>query len=260
MNIRVFGNLVVMALAISLCPPVLADEFSVTTGKRPFTIGIGALYKDKPYRGFDDDEKTDPVPVILYEGERFFVRGATLGWKFSDADPMEFAVIGEYIADGYEASDSNFLTGMEERDPTFGVGAHVLWKPDNIGIKLAAVTDASDNSEGSVVRGELFYSHQSGPWHFQPRAALVWQSDDYVDYYYGVEASEAVAGRPSYSGDSELSYRVGALLTYQQPTSPWMFLLGARFDFLGDEIDNSPITEEDSQLNVLAGIAYTFGK
>ena len=61
----------------------LADEFSVTTGSRPISAGLGILYKDKPYRGYDSSAKTNPVPVILYEGENFFVRGSSLGWSQS---------------------------------------------------------------------------------------------------------------------------------------------------------------------------------
>ena len=37
-------------------------------------------------------------------------------------------------------------------------------------------------------------------------------------------------------------------------------MAGVRYDLLGDEIDDSPIVEEDGELSALIGIAYTFGK
>ena len=48
MKISLIRNLFISASAIFLSQAVMADEFSVDTGKRPITIGIGALYKDKP--------------------------------------------------------------------------------------------------------------------------------------------------------------------------------------------------------------------
>ncbi len=257
MKTRVIRRLLLFVLTIFISQSVLAD-FSVDTGERPFTIGIGALYKDKPYEDYDSSEKTNAVPIVLYQGEHFFVRGATLGWDILDSDVWELAIIGELLNDGYDSSDSDFLVGMSDRDPSFGVGGHVVWKPENLGLKLSVVSDIADNSDGTQVRGEIFYTHRTGDWLFRPSAGIVWQDDDYNDYYYGVRSREAAAFRPAYSADDDFNYRFGALAIYQQQTSPLMFMAGVRYDLLGDEIDDSPIVEEDDELTALIGIAYTF--
>jgi outer membrane protein len=262
MNTRVIHRLLVGVIAISLGPFIMADEFSVDTGKRPITVGIGAFYKDKPYKKYDSSEKTSAVPLILYEGEHFFARGGTFGWDFLDSDAMEVAVIGEILNDGYDSGDSKFLTGMSDRDASFGVGGHMIWKPGNLGLKLAAVTDMADNSDGTQVRGEVFYTHRTGDFMLKPYAAIVWQDEDYNDYYYGVSAREASLsiGRTAYSADSDFNYRFGAVAVYQQKTSPWMYIAGVRFDLLGDEIDDSSIVDDDTELTAVLGVAYTFRK
>lgn len=260
MKILSMFSLAGAVLAMSVSQATLADEFSVSTGKRPITAGLGILYKDKPYRDYDSDEKTNLVPVILYEGENFFVRGSSLGWKFVDTKALEFAVIGEYLADGYDSGDSDFLRGMSDRDPSFGVGAHVIWNPEAWGLKMTAVTDVADNSDGSQLRGEVFYKHRAGDWLFRPSAGFVWQSDDYNDYYYGVKSSEARFGRPAYTADDDINFRLGAVAIYQEKTSPWMYIGGLRYDFFGDEIDDSPIVSDDNELTAFIGVAYTFGK
>ena len=262
MKKTILGRLCVAATTAFLCQGIQADEFSASTGSRPFTLGLGALYKDKPYRGYDSDEKTSAVPLIMYEGENFFARGGSLGWKFVTTSPWEVAVVGEFLADGYEDSDSNYLRGMDDRDPSFGLGGHVVWKPADLGFKLAAVTDVTDNSDGSQVRGEMFYTMHSGPWHLRPMVGVIWQDEDYNDYYYGVKPKEVNAsiGRTAYSADSDINYRLGATLIYQQNNSPWMFIVGARYDFLGDEIDDSPIVDDDTELTAVAGFGYSFGK
>ena len=262
MENRLIRSLFICTAAIFLSQAVMAGEFSVDTGKRPITIGIGALHKDKPYEDYDSSEKTSAVPIVLYEGEHFFARGSTIGWDFMDSDAMELAVIGEFLGDGYDSGDSDFLNGMSDRDPSFGLGGHFVWKPENLGFKLAAVTDMADNSDGTQVRGEVFYTHRTGDWMFKPYAGIVWQDEDYNDYYYGVRARESLvpSGRFAYSADSDFNYRFGAVAVYQKKTSPWMYIGGLRYDLLGDEIDDSPIVDDDSELTAILGVAYTFRK
>jgi len=220
------------------------------------------LYKDKPYKNYDSSEKTSAVPLVLYEGEHFFARGSTIGWDFMDTDGLEVAVIGEILNDGYDSSDSKFLKGMGDRDPTFGLGGHVIWKPGNLGLKLAAVTDVANNSDGTQVRGEVFYTHRTGDFMLKPYAAIVWQNDNYNDYYYGVSPKEAnlSIGRTPYSADSDFNYRFGAVAVYQQKTSPWMYIAGLRYDLLGNEINDSSIVDSDTELTAVLGVAYTFRK
>lgn len=169
------------------------------------------------------------MPVILYEGENFFVRGSNLGWKFIDNSGLEFAAVGEYLAGGYESGDSDYVRGMSDRDPSFGIGDHATRNPDKPGFKMIAVTDVSDNSDGQQVRGEIFYKYRTGDWMFRPSAGFVRQSDDYNDYYHGVKNSEVLPA-------------------------------GLRYDFFGDEITDSPIVDEGEHLSAFIAVAYTFGK
>ena len=170
---------------------------------------------------------------------------------------LEVSVIGEYLRDGYDESDSKFLKGNGDRDPTLGVGGQVIWKPNNLGFKFTAVTDVSGNSDGSRVVGDLFYTYKaSSSLMIKPSASIIWQSDDYNDYYYGVR-SRAVNAAP-YKADSDVDYRLGVVGVYQRPDSHWLFIGGLSYKFLGDEIKDSTIVSEDNQFNALIGVAYTF--
>ena len=51
MKNRLISSLFLSTAAIFLSQSVMGGEFSVDTGKRPITVGIGAMYKDKPYEG-----------------------------------------------------------------------------------------------------------------------------------------------------------------------------------------------------------------
>ena len=223
-------------------------------------MGVGIAYEDKPYKKYDSDEKIFPIPIILYEGERFFARGQTIGWNFADSNVWELAIIGEYLYYGYDSSDSDFLDGMSDRDPSIGVGGHVIWKPEKLGLKFSAVTDVADESEGSQVVGEVFYTHQttSGVL-LTPAASIVWQDDDFNDYYYGVRNREVTPVRPAYSADDDINFRINLNAAYQKPGSRWLYIGGVQYEFLGDEIDDSPITNDDGVFSAIIGIAYQFG-
>ena len=256
MKMKLLGGLLLGAAALFIGQSVMADEFSVGKGKRPLSLGLGILYKDKPYKNYSSSEKSNPVPIVLYEGNHFFARGATIGWDFLDSSALEVAVIGQFLGDGYDSSDSRALKGNGDRDPSFGVGGHVIWKPENLGFKFSAVQDVTDNSDGAQLVGDLFYSHKAGPWMIKPSASIIWQSDDYNDYYYGVR-SKAV-NSSSYNADSDFNYRLGVFAAYQQPNSHWMFMGGLRYEFFGDEITDSSIVSEDEMLSAVIGFAYTF--
>lgn len=242
----------------------IADEASKgpakTTGKEGVAVGAGIAYKDKPYKKYDSDEKTSPIPIVLYEGDHLFVRGQSIGWDFSTADEWEFAILGEYLADGYDSSDSDFLRGMSDRDPSIGLGGHVIYRPEKLGFKFVALTDIADESDGSQMRGEVFYVYRSGNGlSVVPTVGIVWQDDDYNDWYYGVRAREATAVRPAYSADDDINYRFDLALGYQKPGTRWLFSGGVRYELLGDEIDDSPITNDDAVFSTFIGAAYRFG-
>lgn len=257
MNKKLIHSVVLSVAVAFMGQSAMADEFSVSKGKRPLTLGLGMLYKDKPYKNYSSSDKKQPVPIVLYEGEHFFARGGTIGWDFLDSDALEVAVIGQAMGDSYEDSDARILKNNGDRDMSFGLGGQVTWAPEKLGFKFSLVQDVTDNSDGAQAIGQVFYKYKaSDSLIITPAAAVVWQSDDYNDYYYGVR-SRAANARP-YTADSDFNYRLGVLAVYQQPDSHWMFMGGLRYEFFGDEITDSSIVSEDEQLSALIGVAYTF--
>lgn len=55
-----------------------------------FSLGAGAVFNESPYKGYN--ENTTAVPLISYEGDRFYVRQTTGGWiLWKDAKKMNSA-------------------------------------------------------------------------------------------------------------------------------------------------------------------------
>jgi hypothetical protein len=55
-------------------PQTLANEVEVERGSRPFTLGVGVIWKDQVYDDFEDSDKFRPVPLVLWEGKNSSAR------------------------------------------------------------------------------------------------------------------------------------------------------------------------------------------
>lgn len=258
------ARLTILGILLCLGRYAAADELlgpAETKMSTPLRVGAALAYKGKPYKGYDDDEQWAAAPLVIYEGEHFFFRGTSTGWKFINQDDFEFDVRVEARLDGYDSHDSNALRGMDDRDPSVDGGLGMTWRPGGgpLSFDLVAVGDLGDKSDGYEVRAGGSYVVHNGSWATRLGAFVVYDSDDMVDYYYGVKQSEAIPGRPAYSPDGEAIFRVQALTAYRFSESRWMAYFGGRYDFLGDEITDSPIVGDDYQYILMTGFTYTFG-
>ena len=95
------------------------------------------------------------------------------------------------------------------------------------------------------------------PFFFKPAIGIEWQSDDMVDYYYGVKPSEATSYRAAYSGDDALNIPV-TLDFYMGLSEEWLLVTSFKFNFLDDEITDSSIVEEDFTFTSIIAITRMF--
>ncbi len=224
----------------------------------PWHLGLGVLYTDRPYTGFDSDEKTKAVPLVFKFSRRWFIAAATGGFRLlPDNKDFDLDIIAKVNNFEYESGDSSALTGMSDRDRAVEAGIQGSYKPSKWGISAYWVADVSDEYDGSEARVAVSYGTKDGAWTANYTAGAYWRSDDLLTHYFGVEASEATAGRPFYEADSEVHGFISGTVIYdfQAPVSLWMHV---NYTGYGDEVDDSPIVSEDNQLQALVGLTYRF--
>lgn len=250
----------VLATAYLVSPeaPLMANEVDTKRGQRPITLGVGVIWEDKVYEDYEDSDKFMPVPLVLWEGKKFFFRADTFGYKLIESGPWEIAPIIALEGEGYDDSSSDALDGMGDRDLWVGAGAHIIWQPAKYGLKLQGTGDITDESNGGRVSGEAFYETSVNNWYLRGTAMAEWVSEGFNQYYYGVDRDDVIDGvRPRYRTTDAVDYHIGGSVGYT--LDKWLFIGFARYSFFSDEVDDSPITEDDQMLSLGAGVAYTFG-
>ena len=175
-------------------------------------IGIGVGFEKKPYRAFDD--KAQVLPLIMYANRYVSVLGPVVDVHLPSAGPLSLRLRARYAGDGYEAEDSPYLAGMGERKAGFWLGGAATWRNEAANLSAELLADASGHSKGTRYKVQVDRRFTTGAFGWTPRVAAQWLDKKYVDYYYGVQASEARTGRPRYEGEAVTNMEVGLRLDY----------------------------------------------
>ena len=224
-------------------------------GESSWGLGLGVGMERKPYRDFDN--KTRLLPLLSYENKWISVAGLGLDLKLPSAGPVSFRLRARYAMDGYDASDSPFLAGMDERKDGIWLGGAAVWRNDIANLSAELLGDASGNSKGSKLRLMVDRRFQAGSFDITPRLAATRLDDKYVSYYYGVNAAEVRAGRPFYQGGSAVNLEAGLRVGYAIAPRQSLFLDLSTIK-LGSSIKDSPLVDRSSQSGVRVGYLYRF--
>ena len=245
----------VLLLALILSGNILAQENLQKARKNQFALGFGGLIQRKPYKGYDT--KGYPLPYIYYESDSFFFRQLTAGYHIYSKRNISLDFILKGRLDGYDDDDSHIFEGMDDRDHTIDAGIK-LSVYDGWGMAtLYVVGDTLSKHEG--YEAELTYAKRftDGKLTLIPSLGLAYESQNLVDYYYGVRDDEIRAGRPAYEAGNEVSFLASLGLRYQLDEK-WDIYSFTSYRWLGSEITKSPLVGRDYEISVGAGLAYEF--
>ena len=251
------GVLICSAPAFAQQPPGKDDPEGSSWG-----LGLAVFSAQKAYKG--TDRETRALPMLSFENQYVKLSGPNLevklpGLELSDSQRLNFGIVTKLFGGGgYEASDSPALAGMAERESGVWAGAKVEWENDVADVKLEFLGDASGKSKGQRVALGLGRKWMLGPSvMLMPQVGVEWVDKRYVDYYYGVRASEATAGRAAYVGKSTLNPEISLTGIYRFDKHQSL-MLTAGVKSLGKEIKNSPIVDRSTENRVMLGYMYRF--
>jgi MipA family protein len=243
-------HLATALLLTCLAPAALAAE-----PPPRWTFGALAIDRDAPYRGYD--EALLIVPLIRFEGERAYLRGLRGGFVLLRDGGFEFGPFVQVRGDGYDAEDSDFLAGMDDRERSLEAGLAASWRRERFGqVELSAATDVLDRSGGHELEASYSALFRAAGFTFVPQLAVKWQSGDLVDYYYGVRADEALPGRPAYRARAAVVPELSLLAT-RPLARQWTLFARVGHSWLPGEIADSPIVDGDGRTTLMLGLGWS---
>jgi len=224
-------------------------------------LGIGVIAKQDAYRGIQ--RETQVVPLLRLENEYVEFAGLGLevklpGVRIGEGSRLKFGIVAEAELSGYEAKDAPILAGMAERKHTLWVGAKATWESDLGELSAEWAADASGHSKGRKFSlGVAKEFHLGEQTMLVPYIAANWLDKKYVDYYYGVRAAEATAGRPAYLGASGVNLDIGLRAMYRfEQRHAILFDVGVTR--LATQVKASPLVGRSSTNQVIVGYMYSF--
>ncbi|WP_369916135.1 MipA/OmpV family protein [Xanthomonas sp. NCPPB 3005] len=229
-------------------------------------LGLGVVASDSPYAG--EGTRTNPFPLILFEGERFFFRGIAGGFHLVQGDSFSLDAIAAVRMDGVAADDlgveelaRNGIDRrlLEDRDDGLDLGLATAWKGVAGELEFTAKADVTGASEGFELTAEYAYPIAVGRGRLTPTVSVSHLSKDLANYYYGTLDKEVARGVVDYKPGSATVPAVG--LTYVRPIGErWQFLARLQYSMLPDELSDSPLLEPDTDGvgSVLIGFSRGF--
>ena len=225
--------------------------------KQKVTIGLGPYIQSQPYKNVDDIVVASPV--IFYDNEIVYVRWSRAGLYFY-GDKQEdyawaFSLTVQPRVNGYEAGE---VYGMQERESTWEGGLAFSAKTQKAYIEIMALTDVLDRYDSFIVRTEIGYDLKFGKLELYPSMIFIYQSKEFLNYYYGVTKTEELVGAgQEYKPNAGLEIGVQTYIKYPI-TESFSALVNIRADRISKEATHSPIVYEDFIYSGLASLIYTF--
>lgn len=220
-----------------------------------FLLGPGLVVSTKPYRGISPSVL--PIPMVKFVSGRFYISGAAAGYRLLAHDGFSLDIIGKTRFDGYDADDSGRLNGMHNRNGTIDAGCELTLTGEWGTVWTSAVTDTLGQHDGQEIKLGYAKPFVCERLTVSPSTGLIWKSNNLANYYYGIRADEACAGRPVYHIGDSTNLFVGLRVQYH-PDERWTLMAGATYQFLDSKIRKSPIVDNSFVISFLAGTMYKF--
>lgn len=154
----------------------------------------------------------------------------------------------DIVAPAYDV-DSRHMAGLAGFEYGYFKG------PWSVGLLL--LQDFTGVHHGQEVRASLARGFRVGGNYFDIAAGVIWQSEDLLDYYYGVDEHEVSPDTGVYVADSEITPFIRTDWR-RKLSKKWSFQATLHYKWLGQEITESPIVEDDAVGTVFIGGVYHF--
>lgn len=264
----IFGLAASLLAMASIASAQTREEIELYKKMTIFQVGAAVAINNEPYVGFNDDKPNIlAVPFYVYNKNNLTLAGPNISYRFWR--PLDVQLSGEvkYRFQNYDEDDSPFLEGMGDRNGTLEVGLKAQKRFDRLRLQAEGFVDAANQHDGYELTARATYEIANGRMlSFRPTVGVSYQSENVIQYYYGVNFAEARTNvavgdgtfmdRPAYFADGgAVTPFAGAQIRLR--LSRRLSLQGQlKSAFLASEIEDSPIVEKSARNSAFVGLSY----
>ena len=219
-----------------------------------FGIGLAVISQNA---GYEVGIENNVVPALLINYGNFSLLGPEAKYNLHRSDKLTFDFTGSLRLGGYSADDDKFFIGMEDRDLTIDLGFALEYElgPVDVGFSMAA--DVLGKHEGHQAALTFGHNFNFDSAQLTPFIGVEYQSDELVDYYYGVRKEEATSTRDFYQADAATQALAGLRgMWWSGPHHRVIFRL--EYNPLDSSIKDSPLVDNSNSYEFIMGYAYVF--
>ena len=249
MKINVKNNSKLLLITLLSCPIVVQAE-------GVFSVGLGAFKGASEYK--QTKGKIYPIPFVSYNSESFSVSTLSASYHIPLSHSFWIDATAALRLQGYDETLSPYTKGLSERESSIDAGFAANYLSQHLGlVRLHAQHDVSNTHQGYELKLSYQYPLQLQAWQVTPSIFVQHESDELVDYYYGVRSNEAQDWRSTYQGSATLRYGTGINITYSFAQNWSLFMMTDIVQF-SEGITDSPLVDTDTTLYAGLGLYYSF--
>jgi len=239
-------NLIATIVIFVFTMPVQAYEVP----EKDWGIAAGFRIAKIPYPT-EEQQVSDFIPLMFYDGDTFFIRGLTGGAKLYNKEEWQFSLIGQYRYFDIPAEYQNLIRGN-----AFDIGGEAKYRiNENLQTNVQIMSDVHGRFYSTL---DTRYHWESGSWELFPYARLRLKSADFNDYYFGLDGATNPAN-PSDTFDNKigsgLDLTVGSEIRYHVISN--LYLLGrAQLTTLDSNTRDSLTIENGTYGEIYLGVAF----
>lgn len=231
-----------------------------TSSWATWSLGVGASYSPAVYKETPSNRVV--IPIIGYEGEHFYYRGFTAGyriWERRSPHNIVFKLAYDPRTLQPKDSDDPFIQQLDKRKSTGLAGVTYQYLNRSIGqLEFTVAGDVLGRHDGMY--GEAVYRlpFRGERWMLTPSAGYSWNSSKLNNHLYGISQSEADRlGVDSFSPNGDGQFFVG-LRGLIKITEHIIFTGGVRYTNLEGDLEDSPLLGDTDSTSLNIGLVYSF--
>ena len=242
------GILIAVLLGSSSSLALAAEGDSAWSGM------LGAAVLNKPQYIGDDDEQMTGAPIIVVDyNDTFYFNIDRGGWWFwKPNDNLRVGAVAQIRMQAWDKDNGHINdvkplpNGFDDPDTGVEPGVNVRYKMDKFTAE-AQVTSGEDINALLELKYNLM---KSDKFVLTAGLGVEYLGEDEVNYqWYG--------DKGSLNNDSATNLSLG-LNAVQTLTPSWKLLYGVKTTALDDEIDDSPVGQDDTYTVISVGAAWSF--